>query len=166
MSDIQFRNVRLEDLCRLKEIYTYYIENSTATFHINKVSDDEMKKILFHEDSLYESFAIIKENNIIGYVLLAPYSKREAFRISAEVTIYLDNNVTSKGIGYKALEFIEEVARKKGIKTLLSLICGENYKSVRLFEKAGYYKCAHMKRVGKKFDRILDLLIYEKELFE
>ncbi|CDM68241.1 GCN5-related N-acetyltransferase [Clostridium bornimense] len=164
MNDIQFRSVKLEDLHRLKNIYTYYIENSTATFHINKISDDEMKKILFSEDNLYESFVIMDGNKIIGYVLLAPYSKREAFRISAEVTIYLDNNVTSKGIGYIALEFIEEVARKKGIRTLLSLICGENYKSVKLFEKAGFYKCAHMKNVGKKFDRILDLLIYEKEL--
>lgn len=164
MDDVKFRSVRLEDLHRLKEIYTYYIENSTATFHINKISDDDMKKILFMEDSLYESFVIMKENDIIGYVLLAPYSKREAFRVSAEVTIYLDNNVTSKGIGYRALEFIEEVARKKEIKSLLSLICGENYRSVKLFEKAGFYKCAHMKNVGKKFDRMLDLLIYEKEL--
>ena len=164
MNDIKFRSAKLEDLQRVKEIYAYYIENSTATFHINRISDEDMKKILFSGDELYESFVIMQENNIIGYVLLAPYSKREAFRVSAEVSIYLDNNVTSKGIGYRALNFIEDVARNKGIKTLLSLICGENCKSIKLFEKVGFYKCAHMKNVAKKFDRMLDLLIYEKEL--
>ena len=164
MNDIKFRSAKLEDLQRVKEIYAYYIENSTATFHINRISDDDMKKILFSGDELYESFVIMQENNIIGYVLLAPYSKREAFRVSAEVSIYLDNNVTSKGIGYRALNFIEDVAINKGIKTLLSLICGENCKSIKLFEKVGFYKCAHMKNVAKKFDRMLDLLIYEKEL--
>ncbi|MBP2132194.1 L-amino acid N-acyltransferase YncA [Methanomicrobium sp. W14] len=33
-----------------------------------------------------------------------------------------------------------------------------------MLEKAGYKKCAHLKNVGEKFGKVLDVIIYEKEI--
>ena len=144
---IEFTKATKEDISAAKEIYTYYVENSTATFHTGEITDEIMENILFHQGSLYESF-MIKENNIsLGYVLLAPYSTRQA-----------------KGIGSAAIDFIISKAKEKQIKVLLSLICGENVPSIKLFEKFNFTKAAHLTNVGEKFGRLLDLVIYEKEL--
>lgn len=49
-----------------------------------------------------------------------------------------------------------------GFHNIVALITGENTASVRLFEKCGYTECARIKQVARKFDRLLDLLIYQK----
>jgi len=45
---------------------------------------------------------------------------------------------------------------------LLAIISGDNESSVQLFEKSGYEKCAHFKQVGEKFNKILDVVSYQK----
>lgn len=164
MKDFKFIPVSVDDTNSLLQIYNYYILNSTATFHIEPITLDEMSSILFADDPLYESFIIKNENSILGYVLLTPYKKREAYRRSAEVTLYLHPDFIGLGVGTKAINFIEELARKKRIKTLLSIICGENISSIKLFEKCNYIKSGHLKNVGEKFGRALDIIIYQKEL--
>ena len=164
MGKLQFLDTTLNDIQELKDIYTYYIENTTATFHIGDISDREMHDILFYDDSVYKSFVIKSNNETAGYVLLCPYKKREAYRRSAEVTIYLKPSFTSKGIGSKAIQFVEEFAMTKDIHTLLSVICGENTSSRKLFEKNGYEQCGQLNKVGVKFGRVLDIVIYQKEI--
>jgi phosphinothricin acetyltransferase len=55
-------------------------------------------------------------------------------------------------------------AQTAGIHVLVGTLTAENAASVRLFEKAGYVKCAHLKNIGEKFGRILDVVIYQKEI--
>ncbi|MBA4058069.1 MAG: GNAT family N-acetyltransferase, partial [Marivirga sp.] len=78
--------------------------------------------------------------------------------------IYLKNGVFRKGIGKAALEYLEHTAREKGLKNLIGVISGDNVSSIALFEKAGYTKCAHYKNVGEKFNKILDVVSFQKEL--
>lgn len=164
MGEIKFIKTEDKDLKQCKEIYTYYIQNSTATFHIGDISDKDMYDILFCDLEGYESYVIYEEEELIGYVLLAPFKKREAYRRTAEVTIYLRPELANKGVGTKAIEFIEDVALKNNFKSLLSVVCGENIASIKLFEKNGYYKCGLMKNVGEKFGRVLDIVTLQKEI--
>jgi L-amino acid N-acyltransferase YncA len=147
---------------QILEIYNDYINHSTATFHLQTITLKEMKEILLFNDPRFSSYAILEEGRLCGYVILARYSIREAYDITAEVTVYLDKNFTGRGIGRKALEFIEQKARDRNFHSLIAKICGENKESIRLFEKAGYVKCAHYTGVGYKFGRLLDVVSYQK----
>lgn len=160
--NISFIKVEEEHIQALKEIYTYYIKHSTATFHIQEISDEEMRALLIFDDPRYESYGINLEGELCGYVILTQYKIREAFGQTAEITIYLKQGYEGKGLGKRALEFIEQRARIHEFHALMALICGENNGSIRLFEKNGYEKCAHCKEVGYKFDRWLDLVEYQK----
>jgi L-amino acid N-acyltransferase YncA len=42
------------------------------------------------------------------------------------------------------------------------VISGENNASIGLFSRMGYNKCAHLKEVGLKFGRKLDIVYYQK----
>lgn len=157
-----FEKITPELVSEVREIYLYYINNSTATFHKHEVSMDEMKELVIFNNPKYESYVIKKENSICGYVILTQYKVREAFDQTAEVTIYLKHGYEGLGIGRCAIEFIEERARTKEIHTLIALICGENKASLKLFKRSGYEVCAHYKEVGYKFDRWLDLISLQK----
>jgi len=67
-----------------------------------------------------------------------------------------------QGIGTKGLKHIEEYARANKLHVLIATICGQNEGSISLFEKQGYFKCAHYKEVGTKFGQLLDVVAYQK----
>lgn len=153
-----------EYLEQILAIYNYYILNSTATFHIRPLTLDEMKEIVFFDHPRYRTVAVFAGGNLCGYGLLAPYHKREAYDGTAEITLYLKPEATGRGLGSLTIQYLEDIARKVGIHTLIAVICGENQASIRLFEKNGYVQCANLREVGKKFDRLLDVVCYQKIL--
>ncbi len=159
-----FEKITEEHIQEIRDIYIYYINNSTATFHKHEVSMDEMRKIVLFDNPKYESYVIKEGEDICGYTILAQYKVREAFDYTAEVTIYLKNGYERKGIGRLALEFIEDRAKTKDIHMLISLVCGENKGSLSLFKSKGYEVCGHYKEVGYKFNRWLDLISLQKKL--
>ncbi len=161
---LQFDETQESDLDEILTIYNYYILNSTATFSIEPLTKEEMSKIMFSGHVRYKSFVMREEGELLGYVLLNRYKPREAYDRTAEVTIYLRHDLVRRGLGTKALAFIEDFALKNNFKALLAVICKENEESVKLFEKRGYFHCAHFKQVGEKFNRILDIAILEKLL--
>jgi L-amino acid N-acyltransferase YncA len=164
MMKYMFEKMREEYLVDVLDIYTYYILNSTATFHKKPLSVGEMKELVIFENSRYETYVIKDETEVVGYVILTQHKKREAYDSTAEVTIYLRSSCIGKGIGSIAINFIEDIARQKEFHVLVATICGDNINSIRLFEKNGYFKCAHYKEVGRKFGKWLDLVAYQKLL--
>lgn len=145
-------------------LYNTYIQNSTATFSIALLEQEEMDRILFSGLERFPSFAILWEGQFAGYVLMNRYKPREAYDQTAEVTIYLDEAFHGRGIGNAAMSYIEKFAKEHEFHALLGVICAENTGSIKLFEKNQYFQCAHFKQVGRKFDRLLDVVIYEKLL--
>lgn len=162
MNRVKFEEAKEEHLQEVLDIYTYYVLNSTATFHKHIPTTEEMREILFFDNDRHKSYVLIEDGVICGYAILARYGKREAYDITAEVTVYLKNDCIGKGIGRQAVSFLEKAAKEKGFHALIAIICGENTQSISLFERCGYLKCAHYREVGMKFDRLLDVVCYEK----
>lgn len=144
------------------ELYNDYIANSTATFSVEPLKQEEMDKLLFSGLERFPSYAILSDGEFAGYVMLNRYKPREAYDQTAEVTVYLNNAYHGKGIGRTAMTFIEDVAKEYNFRALLGVICAENEASIAMFNKLDYFQCAHFKEVGKKFGRVLDVVIYEK----
>lgn len=164
MNDIKFREMQIEHLPSVLEIYNYYVINTTATFHAHTLTIDEMKELVFFDNPKYRTFVIVDNGVICGYVILTQHKKREAYDGTAEVTVYLRHDYVGKGVGSLAVKFIEQYASTKELHVLIAGICGENSKSINLFERNGYMKCAHYKEVGKKFGKLLDVVAYQKIL--
>jgi phosphinothricin acetyltransferase len=164
MKECIFEEIREEHLPTVLEIYNYYILNSTATFHDHLLTIDEMREIVFFSNPRYKSFVINCNHEIYGYCILTQFKKREAYDVTAEVTVYLKHDCVGRGLGSLAVQHIETVARHNGIHSLLAVICGENTQSIRLFEKNGYNKCSHYREVGRKFGKLLDVVCYQKIL--
>lgn len=164
MSEYLFKEVTEEYISDLLNIYNYYVLNTTATFHSKLLSEEAMKKLIFFDDPKYKTFLIIKDETLCGYVLLTQHKSREAYDGTGEVTVYLKPDNVGTGVGSLAVKYIEEFAWDKGFHVLIATICGENQKSIKLFERNGYEKCAHYKQVGSKFNQWLDVVAYQKIL--
>ncbi len=161
---ITLQNTEIKDLEEICNIYNYYIKNSTATFHTEHVNVEQIQNIIPFQHHKYKCFTIFFEKEICGYVYLGCYKPRQAYDRTAEVTIYLKPEYAGKGIGKYALKEMEKFAQELNIKVILGIITGENTSSIHLFESCGFEKCAHFKQVGEKFNRILDVVAYQKIL--
>jgi phosphinothricin acetyltransferase len=163
---VDFKTIEDQDFPVIKEIYDWYIEHSTATFHTEPIRIDQLKEFIFIRHPKYSSFLILLNNEVAGYCFLTYYKNRQAYDRTAEITIYLKDNFRGKGLGSKAIAHLETKAKENGLKNLVGIISGDNEGSIALFEKSGYSKCAHFKNVGEKFGKILDVVAFQKELDE
>lgn len=164
MGNYRFEKMNEHHLQAVQQIYSHYVQNTTATFHTQLPTPDQMRKIVFSDNEKYKTFVILAADEVCGYVLTARHKNREAYDKTAEVSIYLHPAFTGKGIGSLALIHIEAFARQQKLHVLVATICGENQPSIRLFARNGYEKCAHYKQVGEKFGQLLDIVAYQKIL--
>jgi L-amino acid N-acyltransferase YncA len=162
--NIKFSDIQEQNLPEVKAIYDWYILNTTATFHTEPIRHEELQEFIYFNHPLYRSYMIYADSKTAGYCLLTNYKKRQAYERTAEVTIYLKPEYCGKGIGKKALIHLEESARANGLKNLIGIISGDNEDSIKLFERRGFSKCAHFRNVGEKFNKVIDVVAYQKEL--
>jgi len=164
MRQLTFEEISETHIEEVREIYNYYVRNTTISFDLEDVTLDQMKISVINENPRFKSFVIYENGTMKGYVLLTQYKKKQAYDICGEVTIYLKPDCLGEGIGSHALLHIERIAREQGFKTLVTTICSENARSIALFEKHGYVQCALYREVAIKFNRSLDIICHQKIL--
>jgi L-amino acid N-acyltransferase YncA len=161
---IEFKSITKENIPDALEIYNWYVLNSTATFHLEAVPKEELERMVSLGHTKYQSFVILFENEICGFCYLSQFRYKEAYDKSAEITLYLKQGFLGEGIGKTTLQFLENIAKANDINNLVAVITEGNDASIALFEKDGYFKVGHLKNIGNKFGKSLDVLSYQKEI--
>ena len=164
--NIKIRDVMPEDAERIQEIYSPYVADTVISFEITVPDKAEMKKRI--EKLLANKFPyIVAENErgtVVGYAYADKFGEREAYRYSFIVSIYLDMEVQSRGIGQKLYDELEKRMKKMGIVQVLSAITGKNKKSLRFHEKNGFTKIGHFPNVGYKMGKWHDIIWMNKTI--
>lgn len=153
-----------EQLNELTAIYNFYVRNTTVTFNLHELSIEQFEKDFFHAGDLSGTYTIIENEKIIGFCCISRFNPKEAYDRSAYVSVYLRDDSTGKGYGAIILRFLENSAQEKGIRSLIALICKENFMSASLFTKNGYRLAGELKEAGEKFGRLLDVVYYQKNI--
>ncbi len=151
------RQVSIEDADKIAEIYNYFIESTIATFEEQLIDVEEMKKRIL---GVIQKFPwIVYENNrqIMGYAYAGIWKNRSAYKHSVEITVYLNQKITSNGIGSKLYYELIKQLKELGVHVVIGGISLPNEISVALHEKFGFKKVAHFKEVGYKFNKWVDV---------
>ena len=166
IGSIKIRDVLSEDAERIQEIYSPYVADTTISFEITVPNKLEMKRRI--EKALSNEFPyIVAENEtgtVVGYAYADKFGEREAYRYSFIVSIYLDMEVRSRGIGQKLYDELEKRMKKMGIVQVLSAITGKNEKSLKFHEKNGFTKIGHFPNVGYKMGEWHDIIWMNKTI--
>lgn len=161
---ITFQPITKDNISSALEIYNWYIVNSTATFHLKEVDEHDLSRMVTIGHKKYQSFLIFFGNEVCGFCYLSQFRYKEAYDKSAEITLYIKQGFTQKGIGKSTLLYLENIAKQLSICNLVAVITAENTSSIYLFEKANYFKVGHLKNIGVKFGKPLDVVSYQKEI--
>jgi L-amino acid N-acyltransferase YncA len=76
----------------------------------------------------------------------------------------VDESFQGRGIGSLLSEAVLEAGRLAGVHAIISRICTENEASLAMARRLGFTEVGVLHEVGRKFERILDVTIFEKLL--
>ena len=164
MSDHRLEKIKEEHLADVLRIYNHYVLHSTATFHAQALTLEEMRELVFFPKPCHQAFALLVDERCAGYAYVGPHKNRDAYAATGEISVYLQPGFEDKCFGKLALAQIEAHAREHHFHVLLATICSQNANSLQLFLNHGFSQCAHYRQVGRKFGRWLDVIVCQKIL--
>lgn len=160
--EIEF--IKEEDIVQCLIIYNYYIENTCFTLEEEKLSIEEFAKRVNRIKEKYP-YIVIKENNkVLGYAYLDVFNSRSAYKITADLSIYIDHNCIHQHLGNISLNEIEKEAKKYNIKNIVSIITSNNTDSISFHEKHGFVLEGHLNDVANKFNKSLGIYYFRKSI--
>lgn len=156
------RDATLDDAASIRDIYDYYIENTTVSFEEESVSREEMEARIAAKIQADMPWLVWEQDGEIqGYAYAGRWKERSAYRSCAESTVYVKNGCRRQGIGSNLYNSLLEKLREKGFHVVMAVISVPNEPSARLHERSGFEKMACFREVGFKFDRWLDVEYWE-----
>jgi L-amino acid N-acyltransferase YncA len=158
------RKVTETDAPAIKDIYNYYIENTTITFEIAPVSLEEIKKRIRDKVARFDWMVGEVDQKIIGYSYYGTFRERAAYNNTVESTIILDHRNTGKGYGTEIYRQLIKSAQEHGFKEMIAVIALPNPESIHLHLKQGFREAGVLKNVGFKFNKYLDTGLWQKAL--
>jgi phosphinothricin acetyltransferase len=161
------REVRATDLPHIREIYNYYVANSTVTFDEDAMTLTEWRDKFYYLNKQGMPFivAVSPAGQILGYALVAPWKQKKAYRFTVENSIYLGAASTGKGLGRELLGELIKRSKASGLKEIIAVIADQGADaSIKLHRDFGFEEIGRMGKVGFKFERWLGTILLQKSL--
>lgn len=161
------RDVRADDLPDVREIYNYYVANSTVTFDEDAMTLAEWRDKFYYLSRLGMPFIVAESpsGQILGYALVSPWKQKKAYRFTVENSIYLGAASTGKGLGRVLLAELISRSKTAGLKEIIAVIADQGADaSIKLHRDFGFEEIGRMGKVGFKFERWLGTILMQKSL--
>ena len=153
------------DLESVTEIYNEVLTHSTAVFRETLTTVEERTEWWNTlREKGYPILVADEAGRVLGFASLADFRPWPGYRFTVEGTIHLRPDARGQGIGTSLLKELISKARGLGKHILIAGVDADNAASLRLLAKAGFEQTAHMREVGYKFGRYLDLILLQYRL--
>src|SRR6266516_3056195 len=102
-----------------------------------------------HSSEHYPFWVAESEGRVIGWLDFKKFLPRCAYRGTAEISVYVDQEFRRRGVGQRWLEHALARAPSLGITALVGLIFAHNAPSLKLFERLGFERWGLLPRVAR-----------------
>ncbi|TMA35288.1 MAG: N-acetyltransferase family protein [Deltaproteobacteria bacterium] len=151
------RSATAADAAAIAELYNWYIAHTTITFEVDPVSPDEMARRIAAVLAAHDWLVLERAGELLGYAYATRFHARAAYGHTTESTIYLRHGLEGKGFGGPLYAELVRSTFARGYRHMVGAIALPNEPSVRLHERLGFVKAGHLFRIGRKFDRWIDV---------
>ncbi len=150
-----------EDTATLQEIYSQYIDTA-ITFEYVLPTEQEFLRRIENVKGTYPYLVYEENGQIIGYAYAHRYRDWDAYQWDAELSVYIDQKCTSKGVGHQLYHLLIEMLKLQGIKTVYGLVTVPNERSAKLHQSFGFALVGTHLNTGYKCGKWQNVEIFEK----
>lgn len=150
------------DLQKITDIYNDVIRTSTAIFNDAPVTVED--RIEWWKGRVRQGYPVLVaryEGVVVGFATFGDFRPWPGYRFTIEGTIHIDASARRQGVGAALLRVLVERARAAGKHVMVAGVDSANLASLRFLESSGFERVGHMREVGYKFDRFLDLVFLQ-----
>jgi phosphinothricin acetyltransferase len=145
------------DATAVADLYNWYVRHTVVSFEEQPVSAGEMQRRFEEISAEYDWLVLERAGSLLGFAYAGPFRPRAAYRFATESTIYLRHGLEGQGLGGGLYRELIDRTLARGFRTLIGGIALPNEASTRLHERLGFVKVGHLRAVGRKFDRWVDV---------
>lgn len=160
----KFRIADISDAANILKIYSPYITDTTASFEYTPPTEEEFRDRI---NSIYNDYPYIvyeRDGLLLGYAYAHRAAEREAYKWSAELSVYIEKSQQGKHIGTRLIDMILKILKMQNVVNVYSLITGENRSSAIFHEKNGFTLTSTVEHMGYKHEKWLSVMRYEKTI--
>lgn len=160
---VTFSYATRQDLPKIIEIYNQAVPTCISTADTNPVTV-ESKKIWFesYNQTTRPLWIMKKKEVIVGWVALEDFYGRPAFKATAEISLYIDENYQGQRLGQKALDWVFSQLKTCQVTTIMAYVFHHNEASQKLFFRNGFEQWAHLPNIANMDDALCSLDILGK----
>jgi L-amino acid N-acyltransferase len=160
---MEIRDAGESDLPGLLSIYNDVIATSTAIFsHVPVTLEDRMQWWRARVATGYPVLVASDGSGVLGFSTFGDFRSWPGYRFTVEHSVHVRGNCRGQGIGKELVKALFPRAAALGKHVMIAGVDAANEASIRFHERLGFQLCGHLREVGHKFDRWLDLVFLQR----
>lgn len=154
------------DLPAIQAIYAHHVTHGLGTFEETPPDAEEMaaRRLAIVERGLPHLVAEA-DGRVLGYAYAGPYRPRPAYRYTVEDSVYVAPEAVRHGVGRALLTALIEFCEAGPWRQMVAVIGDRgNTASIALHAALGFHEAGHLRAVGFKLERWVDVVIMQRAL--
>jgi L-amino acid N-acyltransferase len=152
------------DLPEILAIYNDIIASTTAVYSLEPVA--LANRVTWFSERTGAGYPVLVaevEKRVAGFASFAEFRGLwPGYRYSVEHTVHVCSDMRGVGIGTGLVSALIPLAARLGKHVMLGAIDATNEASIRMHARLGFEPSAHLREVGRKFGRWLDLILMQR----
>lgn len=160
---MQIRDADESDLPGLLAIYNDVIATSTAIYSYEPVSlEDRTQWWRARVGQGYPVLVAVDGSGVLGFSTFGDFRSWPGYRFTIEHSVHVRADRRGHGVGRELVKALFPRAEALGKHVMIAGVDAANEASIRFHERLGFERAAHLREVGHKFNRWLDLVFLQR----
>jgi phosphinothricin acetyltransferase len=158
---MEIRDALQTDAPGILRIYNDAVVHTTAIWNDQPSSlESRLAWLKERQQSGYPVVVAADGPNVLGYASFGMFRPFDGYRQTVEHSVWVDG-ASRKGRDWLCLEDLISRARALNKHVMIAGIEATNEPSLKLHARLGFAQAGHLRSVGRKFDRWLDLIFMQ-----
>jgi len=162
---IEVRDADAGDMEGLTAIYNEVVTTSTAIYRDTPVTLADREawwnaRVAQH----YPVLVAVEAGELLGFATFGDFRTWPGYRFTVEHSVHVRSDVRGRGIGRSLMRPLIARAASSGKHVMVAGVDAANEGSLRFHALLGFERVAHLREVGFKFGRWLDLVLMQRFL--
>jgi L-amino acid N-acyltransferase YncA len=160
---MDIRDAGESDLPGLLAIYNEVIATSTAIYSDTPTTLEERTSWWRARVGLgYPVLVAVDDSGVLGFSTFGDFRTWPGYRFTVEHSVHVRADTRGQGIGKELVKALFPRAAALNKHVMIAGVDAANEASIRFHERLGFEKSGHLREVGHKFDRWLDLVFLQR----